>query len=57
MGRKVQFLKNVSLNFKVKFFRKKLNLNNFYFHSKAHFGDLQSVRPKKIRCAAMGGGG
>ena len=25
---------------------------NFYFKSKAHFGDFDDIKPKKIRCAA-----
>ena len=41
---------------KVKFFPKNLNLNNFYFHSMAHFGVFEGVRPQKFRCAAKKGG-
>ena len=42
-----------NLNF---FGKKKLNFINFYFHSKAYFGDFGVIKPQNFRCAAKKGG-
>ena len=34
------------------FLEKNYNFRKIYFHSKAHFGIFQSIKPQKIRCAA-----